>query len=282
MRFGEDAVAEVDRRQPDEREREQQRRESSRVAPKRSPAAPQASAESASDDRARRDAQRPGGLLDRILGVAGRAGGSSGCQASAASAAADGGERGDGRVHSPRAARRMTSSGGSTPGPAPERQRALLREQLEAVDERHAGGQRRGAERRRRAIGAVGVIGDGVHSLDDIGRHRERLERRDAADRRAVDEQPAAPVGHAGRGVDLGRGHERRERVGEAIGGVEAPRDDGHAPRPGAQERRARRARAAAGAEHDGARGHAASAASSPRPSVRSPRRRRRARSSAC
>ena len=109
--------------------------------------------------------------------------------------------------------------------PAPERQGALPHEQLEAVDDRHAGRQRGGGERRRRAIGPVGEIGDGVHSLDHIGRHRERLERGDAADRRAVDEQPAAPVGHGRRGVDLAP----RAR---------APR----ARRPGGRRPRARRA----------------------------------------
>ena len=90
---------------------------SSRAAPKRQPAAPQAIAETSISTGPGRGGARPGRLLEQLL-VAFGARDQPGLERlprERAEAAADGGQRCDGRAHSPRAARRMTSSGGSQP-----------------------------------------------------------------------------------------------------------------------------------------------------------------------
>ena len=78
---------------------------------------------------------------------------------------------------------------------------------------------------------------------------------------------------HCGRRLHLRARRELGQRVGQPVRGLEAPRDDGEPLRPRAQQRRPGGARAAAGARRRGpARAPRGSAASSPSPSVRSPR----------
>ena len=67
---------------------------------------------------------------------------------------------------------------------------------------------------------------------------------------------PPRPAGTVAAAADLGAGGELGQRVGQAVGRLEAARDDGELPRARAQQRCGRRARAAAGTEHDGALRH--------------------------
>ena len=121
--------------------------------------------------------------------------------------AADGGERGDGRAHSPRAARRMTSSGGSMPVQRSNEQGALADEQLEAVDDRQAA---RPAQPRRAASASRRRGRRNRRQRPFARSHRQAREAAlsvgDPADGRAVDEQAAGSGGHRRRRLDLGAG----------------------------------------------------------------------------
>ena len=115
--IGDDPVAQVDRADADERERQHERRDQ---LARRAEAPSDRAAGDRRDERERgraRDAPRPGRLLEKLV-VALRAGGDPGLErlpGERAEATADRGQRADGSAHSPRAARRMTSSGGSMP-----------------------------------------------------------------------------------------------------------------------------------------------------------------------
>ena len=188
--------------------------------------------------------------------------------------AADGGERGDGRAHSPRAARRMTSSGGSMPVQRSEREGALAHEQLEAVDDRQAGAP----ARRRRAASASHRRGRRNRRRRPFARsHRQA---REAALRSAMPptgvqwtSRPPRPAGTVAAASTSRAG--ARDRPARRPGG-RPPRAGARRrelPRAGPQQGCGGRPGAAAGTEHDGAlRAPPPSAATRPSPSVRSPR----------
>ena len=83
---------------------------------------------------------------------------------------------------------------------------------------------------------------------------------------RAVDEQAAGPVGHRRRRVDLRAGDDLGERVGQAVRGVEAARDDRQVACPGAQQGGSGGPCAAAGSEHDRPLGHLGERREQPEP----------------
>ncbi len=232
---------------------------SSRVAPKRRPAAPQAMRRDASTSRAREVIARvQARLLEQLVGVVE--------PASSAAARADArralptppptrGEGGDGGAHSPRAARRMTSSGGSTarpalgtrgrPGARAARGRRRPARRPPARPRRAESASRRRGRRNRRRRPSDSTTSAGTGSCLSAAMPPTGVQ---------WTSSPAASRGHGGRRADLAP----RARA------PRAHRPGGRPPRRGARRRSGgacrraaapspRRGRAAAGADHDAA-----------------------------